>query len=153
MTPLASLARLEPAVRKSEPEQAPTMTLTSQLHMYALSNSWGGWPKGKTGADDGVLVEFLQEVSPGQQGRLLYLLQDLLMGIIPAPSPWKHASVSLLPKVIGALGAAECRPITILPVMQTVASKVWRHKAAPFLQLQRPSSIGFRPGFQGLNST
>lgn len=112
----------------------------------------GRMAKGKIGADDGVLVEFLQKLSSEQEGRLLYLLQDILMGVIAAPASWKRASIALLPEIVGAIDAAEFRPIAILPVMQKVALNIWIHEAAPFLQLRRPSSVWFRPGFKGPNS-
>lgn len=55
--------------------------------------------KGKTGAEDGVLVEFLQKLSPEQQGHLLSLLQDILKGSLRCQLPGKERRSPCCPKL------------------------------------------------------
>lgn len=63
-------------------------------HVYFV-DLLGRMARGKTGADDGVLEEFLQKLLSERQVRLLYLLQDILMGGRRCPSflevPLRHA--------------------------------------------------------------
>lgn len=54
--------------------------------------------KGKTGAQDGVLVDFLQGTSPERKSQLADLVRDRLREG-PAPQGWRTASVTLIPKI------------------------------------------------------
>lgn len=63
-----------------------------------------------TDAADGALGEHLSAMSAGQLGDLLVLLAATLQGRRPLPPSWKHADVTLIPKVAGALLAMQLPP-------------------------------------------
>lgn len=104
--------------------------------------------KGKTGASDGVLAEFLQALKPDQIGDLHTLLVAALAGGVPAPDSWREASVTLIPKIEKAILAADFRRTTILPVLQKLALKMWMAEAGPHVALRRHTSHGFRAHLQ-----
>lgn len=76
----------------------------------------GRIPKGKAGGEDGVLAEFVQALRPDHYGQFLVLISDTLLGRSPMLPGWKVASVSLIPKALGACAPKLFRPITVLPV-------------------------------------
>lgn len=104
--------------------------------------------RGKAGGEDGVVAEFVQALSPEQKCRLADLIHALLCGSVAAPQGWKHARVTLIPKVAGALLATQFRPIIVLPYTLKLSIRVRLKMAEPYLRLRRKSSHGFRPGVQ-----
>lgn len=64
-----------------------------------------GLKKGKTGAEEGVVPEFLQARSPAQQCDVIDQLHLLLRGKVPIPSSWTTAKVSLIPNSAAAVQA------------------------------------------------
>lgn len=105
-------------------------------------------PLAKAGGEDGLLGEFVRALSPDQQGVLFQLLKRVLAGVEEMPQSWKHATVTLIPKMLRALTPKYFRPITVLPVAQKLALRLWLAEVKPYLQLRRGSSHGFRAGFQ-----
>lgn len=105
-------------------------------------------PKGKAAGDDGVVGEFVQALRPDHYGRLLELLSDTLLGRAAVPPGWRTASVSLIPKILGACAPRLFRPITVLPVLQKVGLRAWLVAATPYLKLRSQASHGFRREFQ-----
>lgn len=105
-------------------------------------------PKNKAGSDDGVLGEYVSAISPDQAGLLLFLLIDALLGRVELPRSWRRASVTLIPKLAGAVLANHYRPIMGLLVLQKLALRCWLSAASSFLELDSQASHVFRTGFQ-----
>lgn len=105
-------------------------------------------PKGKAGADDGVLGEYVQALHAEHLDTLYAATVRRIEGGEGAPETWSSASATLIQKKENALDAGEYRPITILPTLQKLLLRTWMHEAAPFLALRHPRSHGFRAGLQ-----
>lgn len=103
---------------------------------------------GGGGGEDEVVAEFVQHLQVESKSMLYQLLHETLTRRSPQPQHWKQASVSLIPKTLGAFQPGDFRPITVLSTTLKLAAKMWLYAATPYITLQIPRLHGFRPGFQ-----
>lgn len=58
-----------------------------------------GPPRGKAGADDGVLAEFMTALAPEVKEGLVKMLRDQMEGVSRGTGGWRAATVTLIPTV------------------------------------------------------
>ena len=103
--------------------------------------------QGKSCADDMLVVEMLQELSYTQRVTLADLYTARARGDMAAPS-WHQLVATLLCKVPVVTKPSELRPITLMPVLQKVYSRLLLSKAGPKSAHQSEHMFGFRKQYQ-----
>lgn len=72
-----------------------------------------------------MLAEYLQALDGAHKVQVARLVLDRLEDVAGAPPSWKWASVSLIPKVERPTTPGDCRPITVLPILQKLVLREW----------------------------
>ena len=103
--------------------------------------------KGKAADQGGLVVEMLQLASDDLLGSIAALFDEVLFSC-EAPCEWKKSRISVLFKKGDPKMPGNYRPITLLPILYKLFSRLVLHRIRPTLEAaQTVDQAGFRSGF------
>lgn len=75
-----------------------------------------------------------------------HTVKAILEGTMPAPASWKHATVTLIPKIASPVEPTDYRPITALPAIQQLVLRCWMSAAPPISNYDVQEATDFDQG-------
>eukprot|EP00973_Karenia_brevis_P028165 3880353-Karenia_brevis.AAC.1 len=90
--------------------------------------------KGKASDRSGIVVEMLQHGGPRLHEAIGQLFTELLQRSPPVPESWTKAFITVLYKKGDARQAENYRPITLLPILYKLFSRIIRARVQKTLE-------------------
>ena len=110
-------------------------------------------PKGKTGAEDLLVIEMLADLPDDLLDLIIHVFTlRMLNGEQEEKNPWENIVANLIEKKSHPETVKEFRPIALIPVLGKLYSKVLLYWATPFLKPLEGPQFAFRKNSSHMNA-
>ena len=125
-----------------------TMSMVPKIDAKEVKDALSCMKRGKSADQSGIIVELLKDGGDVIHQVIAEIFNDILVKDMKPPDEWKQSRIIVLFKKGDRSKAENYRPITLLPILYKLFSRLLQKRIKSTLEkAQPPDQAGFRSGF------